>query len=546
MIYGKLYLYWFSAVLRYNNPILPRGVKGAEAMQAASNMVRHAILMMAGTFLSRVLGLVREVVVAAFFGATRSMDAFNVAYTLANLARQLLAEGALSAAFVPVFSKALQKDRGHALRLARGAMTVLLLASSAVTLLGIWGAPFLTRVMAPGFAPETAALASSLTRWMFPFLILISLAALVMGELNSLGSFFVPALAPAFSNLAFILTAPPFAARWGVYGLALSVLCGGAAHLLTQWVWSARMGATLYPTRPDLRDPGLRKMMALFLPYAAGLSLNQVNPVVSRMLGSFLQEGSISVLNYSNRILQLPLGLFVIAISQAVLPQLSRAQDPEDFAATLRQALRFALFIVLPASLGLILISSPFVHQVFVRGEFNAWAWEATSSCLALGMLGLPGMACSTVVMRALYALSMPREAFKTTFFSVGATALLSLVLMFPLGYNGLALAPSIAFTLSGLLGLRYVRKKLARPLEIVSLSWAGDMLVAVMALDIVVRAYRFFLPYSPGAALPARAGWCLGIIAAGMAAYGTATWVLGFSEWGWIRQAFSKKAAQN
>lgn len=508
----------------------------------ASNMVRHAILMMAGTFLSRILGLVREVVVAAFFGATRSMDAFNVAYTLANLARQLLAEGALSAAFVPVFSQALQRSRKHALTLARGAMTVLLLASFAVVLLGILGAPLLTRVMAPGFDTETAALASSLTRWMFPFLILISLAALVMGELNSLGSFFVPALAPAFSNLAFILTAPFFAARWGVYGLALSVLCGGTLHFLTQWIWSARLGATLYPVRPNMRDPDLQKMMALFLPYAAGLSLNQVNPVVSRMLGSFLQEGSISVLNYSNRILQLPLGLFVIAISQAVLPQLSRSQEPEDFTATLRQALRFALFIVLPASLGLILIATPFVHLVFVRGEFSVWAWDATSSCLVLGMLGLPGMACSTVVMRALYALSMPREAFKTTLFSVSATALFSLLLMFPLGYNGLALAPSIAFTLSGLLGLHYVRKKLGRPLKIISLSWAGDMLVAVTVLDIVVRVWRWLLPYDPEAALTLRAGWCLTVILLGMAAYGAATWFQDFSEWDWIRQAFAKK----
>ncbi len=505
-------------------------------------MVRHALLMMAGTFLSRILGLVREIVVAAFFGATRSMDAFNVAYTLANLSRQLLAEGALSAAFVPVFSQALQRKRSHALTLARGAMTVLLIVSLAVVLLGILCAPLLTRLIAPGFDTKTAALASSLTRWMFPFLILISLAALMMGELNSLGSFFVPALAPAFSNLTFILTAPFFAAHWGVYGLALSVLCGGGMHFFTQWLWSARIGATLYPTRPDLRDPDLRKIMALFLPYAAGLSLNQVNPVVSRMLGSFLQEGSISVLNYSNRILQLPLGLFVIAISQAVLPQLSRSSETEEFTATLRQALRFALFIVLPASLGLILISTPFVHLIFVRGEFSQWAWEATSSCLALGMLGLPGMACSTVAMRALYALSMPREAFRTTLFSVSATALFSLLLMIPMGYNGLALAPSISFTLSGLLGLHYIRKKLSRPLKILTLSWAWDMLTAIIALYVVVEAWHFFLPYNPGAALTVRIGWCLGVIILSIAVYGGTTWIRGFSEWEWIRQAFSRK----
>ena len=518
------------------------GVSAPAGAGGGSGMVRHAMMMMAGTLLSRVLGLAREVMVASFFGAARGMDAFNVAYTLANLARQLVAEGALSAAFVPVFSQALQQGRDRALTLARGAMTLLIAASGAVALLGMWGAPLLTRIMAPGFDPESAALAASLTRWMFPFLILISLAALAMGELNSLGSFFVPALAPAFSNLTFILTAPFFTARWGLHGLALSVLCGGAMHFLSQWIWGARLSAALWPARPDLKDPDLRRMMALFLPYAAGLSLNQINPVVSRMLGSFLQEGSISVLNYANRILQLPLGLFVIAVSQAVLPQLARAREPEDFIATLRQALRFALFIVLPASLGLILISRPFVHLVFVRGEFGDWAWGATSSCLAYGMLGLPGMTCSTVVMRGLYALSMPRAAFKTTLFSVGATALFSLILMFPMGYDGLALAPSVAFTLSGLLGIYYVRKKLDRPFVIVGRAWALRSLAALTALALAVTGYQWLLPYAPEARLTVRALWHLGAISAGMAAYAAATLALGFSEWGWIREALRKK----
>ena len=500
------------------------------------------MMMMAGTLMSRVLGLVREVVVAAFFGASRGLDAFNVAYTLANLARQLLAEGALSAAFVPVFSRALQDSRPRALSLARQAMTVLLAASAAAALLGIWGSPLLTRIMAPGFDPEAAALAASLTRWMFPFLILISMAALAMGALNSLGSFFVPALAPAVSNLAFILTAPVFAARLGVHGLALSVLCGGAMHFLTQWLWGFRMRAPLYPVRPNLHDPDLRHMMTLFLPYAAGLSLNQVNPVVSRMLGSFLQEGSISVLNYANRILQLPLGLFVIAISQAVLPMLSRAEGPEDFADTLRQALRFALFIVLPASLGLMLISGPFVHLVFVRGEFNDWAWLATSSCLTFSMLGLPGMACSTVVMRALYALSMPRAAFNTTLFSVTATALLSGALMFPMGANGLALAPSIAFTLSGLLGLHYVRKKLGRPLGVPDRAWLKKTAAALAALAVAVVLFRLALPYRPEASLPLRGLWHLAVVALGMAAYGGATLALRCGEWSLIREALRRK----
>jgi putative peptidoglycan lipid II flippase len=501
-------------------------------------MVRHALLMMMGTLVSRVLGLAREMVTAAFFGASGRLDAFNVAYTLANLARQLVAEGALSAAFVPVFSKALLESSARALSLARQAMGVLILASLAVTLLGIAGAPLLTFIMAPGFDAETSLLATSLTRWMFPFLFLISMAALTMGVLNSLGSFFLPALAPAFSNLIFIVSAPLLVRRLGIHGLAVSVLLGGGVHFLSQWFWARRIGAPLVPERPDFSDGDLRRMMLLFLPYAAGLSLNQVNPVVSRMLGSFLEEGSISVLNYANRILQLPLGLFVIAISQAVLPQLSRAKEPSQFASTIGTALRFALFIVLPATVGLIMISEPFVHVTFVRGAFGEGAWRATSRALTLSVLGLPGMACSTVVMRGLYALSMPRGAFITTLFSVACTAVLSLLLMFPMGYGGLALAPSVAFTLSGLLGLRLIGKKIEHPLRIASKSWACRTVAALTLMALALYLWGAFLPYNIHAGLPARVGWCLGAMLTGAGVYAAVTLALKFDEWQWIREA--------
>ncbi|MDY6399546.1 MAG: murein biosynthesis integral membrane protein MurJ [Synergistales bacterium] len=506
------------------------------------SMIRHAVMMMIGTFMSRILGLAREVLVAAYFGATGSMDAFNVAYTLSNLARQLLAEGALSAAFVPVFSKILNDSKQKALTLARQTMTVLLFATFIVVGLGIYFAPALVKIMAPGFDAESRELAISMTRGMFPFLIFISIEALTMGELNSLGSFFIPAVSPAFSNLVFIITAPFFAARFGVYGLAYSVLCGGFAHFMSQWLWSFKMKAVLYPARPNMKDNNLRQILKLFLPYAAGLSLNQVNPVISRMLGSFLQEGSISVLNYSNRILQLPLGLFVIAISQAVLPQLARAKTDEEFTDMLRQAVRFALFVVLPASLGIMEISSEFVHLIFVRGNFNQWAWDATSSCLALSMLGLPGMACSTVIMRGLYALSMPHEAFKVTLFSVASTAVFSLILVYPMSYNGLALAPGIAFTLSGVLGLYYVRKKLNRPLKIITSKFFWNYLTALTILDVSIMLYKFLMPYNPDARLLIRSLWCLGVIALAAAAYSISTMKMKFEEWSLLKQAFSRK----
>ncbi len=507
-----------------------------------NNMIRNAIFMMFGTMLSRILGLAREIVTAAFFGATRYMDAFNIAYTLSNLARQLLAEGALSAAFVPVFSQALEKNRDNAIKLARGCMTVLLFLTTSVVLVGIWQAPALVKFMAPGFDLDAQNLAIGLTRVMFPFLIFISLEALTMGELNSLGSFFVPALSPAFSNLVFIISAPFYVSYFGVYGLALSVLSGGAAHFITQWLWGIKMNAFLYPAKPNLKDPDLTRVMKLFLPYAAGLSLNQVNPVISRMLGSFLEEGSISVLNYSNRILQLPLGLFVIAISQAVLPQLARAKEPEDFVEILRQAINFSLFVVLPACLGIILISDEVVHLLFVRGEFNSWAWNATSSCLIFSMLGLPGMACSTVVMRALYALSMSKAAFNVTLFSVVSTAVFSLILIYPMGYNGLALAPGIAFTLSGLLGLYYVRKKLGMSLKIISFRRFCEYIFALAIIFIAVSIFKNLWAYNPSTKLFMRVLWCIGVIIFSAAAYAITTLILKFNEWQWLKTAFIKK----
>ena len=362
----------------------------AKRPDALSGMVFHAMRMMAGTLVSRVLGLVREMLTAALFGATRQLDAFFVAYTLANLSRQLLAEGALSASFVPVFSRTLASDgRDSAKRLADEALTILIFGCSAVVAAGIILSPFLVNIMAPGFAPEERAVAVTLTRMMFPFLMLVSVGALAMGVLNSLGSFFIPAIAPALSNLAYIIFLLATKSHLSVWNLAFAVLTGGAFHMLLQVYWCSRLKFTLRPRRPSLGDPQLRSMMALFLPYAAGLSLNQLNPVISRMLGSFLDGGSISVLTYADRVLQLPLGLFVIAISQAVLPVLSR-QDPNDtasFCDFVRGAMRFNLFVVLPVAAGLCFVVM--LLNYFITSLASYASTTAASSLLAFTVLVL-------------------------------------------------------------------------------------------------------------------------------------------------------------
>ncbi len=511
----------------------------------SEKMIRNAMTMMVGTLSSRILGLLREVITAACFGASRSLDAFFVAYTIANLGRQLLAEGALSASFVPVFSQVLEKDgRGRAERLARQALTVILCAGAVVVLLGIALSPQLIALIAPGFTGEKARLAVSMTRQMFPFLLFISAAALVMGALNSMDSFLVPALAPALSNAAYIATVMLTADRWGVHGLVAAVLLGGAAQLLFQWWWAASAEhLRLVPARPDRSDPELRRMMGLFLPYAAGLSLNQLNPVLGRFFGSFLEDGAISMLNYSNRVIQLPLGLVVIAISQAVLPELSRCVGRGDdlFASTLRDALRFALFVILPVTLGTMLISSEAVNFLFYRGAFDGAAWRGTASTLFYSALGLPGMACSTVVMRALFARSLPRQAMVMTAASVVGTLAFSAALVFLMSMNGIALASSLAFTFSGAVGLYLLHGRMSVPLRLLSAKWAAKTALSCAVMWAAGTAWKVLWNYPVNASLWTRGGWILGIASLCALVYGAVSWKLGCEQWSLIFAAFHK-----
>lgn len=505
-------------------------------------MVRNALTMMMGTLASRILGLAREIITAAFFGASRSLDAFYVAYTLANLARQLLAEGALSAAFVPVFAQALEKDgKKRASSLARQAMAVLLMAGGLVVVLGIIFSPWLVAIMAPGFDPDKAALAVSLTRWMFPYLLFVSIAALAMGVLNSMDCFFVPAVAPALANVAYIIVIMTY---MGVRGLVWGVLLGGFLQMALQWFWSAKLDVSLIPEKPDRKDEDLRRMILLFLPYAAGLSLNQVNPIISRILGSYLQDGSISVLNYANRVIQLPLGLVVIAISQAVLPELSRCvlKGDDVFRDTVRDALRFSLFAILPITVGACLVASPVIHVLFYRGAFDNWAWLSTSSALTMYALGLPGMACSTVLMRALYAKSLPRCAVIVTLTSVISNLILSLILMKPLGFSGLALAVSIAFTLSSIVGLVLLDRYSGGSVGVFDISWVGKMSISLAAMAGGIWGSIVFFPYPDTCSMWLRASWLLVVTIIGATFYSTASYLLRCPEWNWLLNAVKRK----
>jgi len=522
-------------------------VEEESAGRNMSGMVRSAFRMMLGTLTSRVLGLLREILTAGFFGATRSLDAFYVSYTLANLARQLLAEGALSASFVPVFSRVLKRDGGDAAaRLARQVMAILVVLCLLVVVVGALASPALVRVIAPGFEAEQRALAISLTRTLFPFLLIVSVGALAMGVLNSIGSFFIPAVAPAASNLAYILILLAMHRHLSVWTLVAAVLLGGVCNMLLQWCWAARLGVSLLPARPDLGNPDLRETLSLFLPYAAGLSLNQINPLISRMLGSFLEGGVISVLNYADRIIQLPLGLFVIAISQAVLPMLSRvdASDTEGFQTFIRDALRFNLFVVLPAALGLALLARPIVHVLLVRGAFGEWAWNATTGALACYALGLPGIACNTVIMRALYARSLPRAAISVTLFTVCANLAAGVLLMRHFSYRGLALGTSLAFTGAACLGCYLLSKNIERRIGLWGAAWLIRQLASCAVLAIGILLFLRVLPYPEQAVTFMRFVWMIAVVIFSMLIYTAITLLLRCSEWTWICGATARRNA--
>ncbi|MCR5335764.1 MAG: murein biosynthesis integral membrane protein MurJ [Synergistes sp.] len=512
---------------------------------ALSGMVTHAMRMMAGTLLSRVLGLIREMLTAALFGATRQLDAFFVAYTIANLARQLLAEGALSASFVPVFSRVLETEGNvRARKLANEAVSVLMCGCALVIIAGILFSPVIVGIIAPGFAPDEKALAVALSRAMFPFLLLVSAAALAMGVLNSMGCFFIPSIAPALSNLAYILFLLASRRHLSVWNLAMAVLLGGFCHMMLQVIWCSRLKMPLRPVMPRRDDTQLRSMMALFLPYAAGLSLNQLNPVISRMLGSFLSAGSISVLTYADRVLQLPLGLFVITISQAVLPMLSR-QNPEntaEFRDFARDAIRFNLFVILPVTVGLAIVSKEVVHILFYRGAFSEWAWGATATALSLYALGLPGMASNTVIMRAIYARRLPRAAIMVTGVTVCVNLAASLLLMRKLGYAGLALAGSSAFTAAALFAAYLLARDIGEKLSILETKWLARILPPLLLMGGFLLALKYFFPYPVNSGMLRRLSWLAVSVAGSIIVYGVSTIATHCSEWRWIKGALAGK----
>jgi len=411
--------------------------------------------MSVATMLSRILGLVREQLIASLFTRTAT-DAFYVAFRIPNLLRDLFAEGAMSSAFVPTFTEYL-KNRGkkEAWELASNILSLLLIGLSLITLLGIFSSELLVSKFAGEFrtTPGKFELTVLLTQIMFPFLPMVALAAVVMGTLNSHGTFFLPALAPALFNIGSIVVALCLYFRlpeWGydpVLGMAVGTLCGGALQLLIQVPPLLKKGFA-YSRSLSFRHPGVRRILLLMGPGTIGLASTQVNIFVNTWLATSQGEGPVSWLNYAFRLMQFPLGIFGVAIASATLPTISAqvaTGELEGLRKTLSSALRMVLVINIPASFGLIFLSRPIIALIYEHGRFfKETDTDATSKALIFYAIGLFAYSGIKVLVPAFYALGRSRVPVTISMVSVAANIALNLWLIQPFGYLGLALGTSL------------------------------------------------------------------------------------------------------
>lgn len=422
---------------------------------------------------SRILGVVREQVLAALFGAGNAMDAFNVAFRIPNLVRDLFAEGAMSAAFVPTFTKKLATDgKESAWRLGNHVINALLLITAVLVALGVVFAEPLVTAFAGEYraVPGKLELTVLLTRIMLPFLTFVALAAAAMGMLNSLHKFFIPALSPAMFNVATIISAFALVPLMPAFGLpaitaiAIGTLIGGVAQFAIQWPLLRREG---FAYRPLLtwNDEGLRRVLVLMGPGTIGVAATQVNVFVNTVLATSEGTGAVSWLNFAFRVMYLPIGLFGVSIATATLPAVSRHAAQQDRAAvrnTIADGISLMLMLNVPATLGLIVLATPIVRLIFERGAFTAADTAATAAALQLYGVGLLGYSVVRIVSPAFYALGHARTPVKVSVATVLFNAALNVMLVQVLGYRGLALGTSIAALFNATLLLALLRRHLA------------------------------------------------------------------------------------
>jgi len=514
----------------------------AEAAPPSSLRLAEAAGVVSGfTFLSRILGLVREQVFAALLGAGLYADAFLAAFRIPNLLRDLFAEGALSAAFVPTYARALTREgKEAAFRLASRLLTLLGVILGALVLLGMALAGPLVSLLAPGFesVPGKSEVTIELTRVMLPFLPLVSFAAVAMGMLNAHGRFGLPAFAPAAFNLvticwALALWAFGFSLPQVALGWAVGTLLGGAAQLLVQLPSLRQLG---WRPRPEWApgDPGIRAVAGLMAPATLGLAAVQVNIFVSTIFASH-EAGAVAWLQYAFRLLYLPIGIFGVAVGTVATADLARRaalEDREGIRATVARSLRLLAFLTLPATAGLIALGVPIVRLLFERGRFTTHDTNQTAAALALYAVGLVGYTGVKVLAPAFYAMGTPRVPLMASAAAVATNLVFIVGLHGSLGFRAIALGTALGSLVNALWLVAVFERRIGGLVREILSTATGKMAAVATAMAGVAWLCARALDGRFGG------GWVdhlvtgLLPILAGVACYGLGTWALGVPEW--------------
>ncbi len=516
------------------------------------------------TLLSRFSGLARDIVIGYLLGARSAADAFFVAFRIPNLLRRLTAEGALSAGFVPVLSEVLAtRGRREAVEASRVIVTFAVLCLLLVTAAGVLFPSPLTWLFAPGFAaaPEKFSLAVRLVRIMFPTVFFVSLVALCMGYLNTFRHFMAPSLAPVLLNLSIIAAAflsIPLLSQPAM-GLAYGVLLGGAAQLVLQLPFLRRHGFSWKPS-VNFRSPALLKFLRLMGPAVIGAAVYQLNVLVSTILASLLEPGSVSYLYYADRLLQFPLGVFAVALGTAALPSfssLAARHDTEGLRTTLGYSLRMVNFISLPSALGLMVVAVPAFSLLFQRGAFAAADVAACARALIFLALGLWAVSGARVLVPMFHAMQDTRTPVRVAFWTFVLNFVLSLALMgrvatggadnpfvtavaalgggigvLSLSYAGLALANSLSATFQ-FVALMWLMTRRLRGFawdDYWSSLWRNLVAGTVMAVPLFLVAGR--VPWGSAATPLAQVSGFVALLAGGVVLYAAAARLLRSPDW--------------
>lgn len=422
------------------------------------------------TAISRVVGLVRDQVTAYFFGASVFSDAFYVAFRLPNMLRNFLAEGAMTTAFVPTFTAHLvNKGKMESKKLSDSIFTILFMIVIGVTALGVIFAPYLVKLIASGYEGEKFRLTVRLARILFPYIAFVSIMALAMGILNSLRRFMPPAAAPIIFNFTWIGTffLLFYIFDLSIYALAIGVIVGGVFQLLFQLPFLSKQGF-LFNFRFNFKDPAIKKIGLLFIPAMFGSTVYQVNLIVNTHLASLMPGEVNTYLYYSNRIVQLPVGLIIVAFGTAILPTLSEEfarKNFDEMKSIINNAVRMVLFLTLPATFGIIALREPIISTLFQHGAFD---WEATRNTawvLLFDAMGLFAIAGVKIFSTAFFSLGDTKTPFWSAFFAMFINFLAAVILINTAFFNfgGLALAVALAATFNFAILSFELRRKIGK-----------------------------------------------------------------------------------